>query len=269
MRSRTRLGVAAVAVGALGAERRRCLERERGQGHLGVVLAEGTDDQRCDRLPGAEGRSRQVHGPDRHQGQLGLRPVGLAADQDRRSGRGTQLLRRRGRRRLVEGRRVLRDQVVHAAQQVLPALEREVSVPAGAVVHPQRSADGYADGRLAAGHDHQREGPQGSRRHQGPDDARPVRDRPQGGRLEDVRQASAGHPVRRGRGPLDLLVRDDRRVRRQRAERQLQAGVHLALVAGLQGDDLDGQRLQERPRAQGEPERCRTTRRSRPIRRTA
>ena len=71
-----------------------------------------------------------------------------------------------------------------------PLCEREVAVPAGAGVHPQRRADGHADGRLAAGHDHQREGPQGGRRHQGPDDAHPVRDRPQGDRRQDHRSST-------------------------------------------------------------------------------
>ena len=62
----------------------------------------------------------------------------------------------------------------------------------------------------------------------------------------------ARHPVRHRRGPVDLLVPDDRGVRRPGADRAGHPGVHLAELARVPGDDLDGQRLQERPGAQGQ-----------------
>jgi multiple sugar transport system substrate-binding protein len=57
---------------------------------------------------------------------------------------------------------------------------------------------------------------------------------------------TARHPVRYRRGPVNLLVPDDRSVRRPGSDGAGHPGFHLAKLAGVQGDDLAGQRLQER-----------------------
>ena len=100
----------------------------------------------------------------------------------------------------------------------------------------------------------QQEGLQGGRDHVDADDAGPVRVRPQDDRVKACGGQPARHPVRRGRGAVHLLVRAHRRVWRLGVERLLQAGVHLALLAGLQGAGVDGERVQVRSGPQGEPQ---------------
>ena len=215
----------------------------------------GRDDKRRHRLPGAaQGRSRRLHQVDRHHRQLLLHPVGQPADQDRRRRRGAHLLRRRHRRRLVQGGRVLPDEMVHAAQQVLQRGVAAGPVPPGRLVHPQRaSCIGMpSDASLLVTDvntkDFAKAGittmPTTFAQYQA--DLKPD---PEQGR----RRPSPRHPVRRRRGAVDLLVRDDRGLRRRGAQQLLQAGVHVALLRRLQGDDLDGGGLQGRPRAQGQP----------------
>ena len=78
-------------------------------------------DYRGGRLPGtARPRpARPVHQADRYQGELGQHRLGQPADQDHGRRSGEHLLRRRGRCRLVQGRRVPEDRLVLSPQPVL------------------------------------------------------------------------------------------------------------------------------------------------------
>ena len=172
--------------------------RER-RGRFGLPVPQerrGRDDQRGHRLPGpAEGDARKVHEPDGHKGQLVEPAVGRPPDQDRRRSGGRHLLRRRDRRGLVQGGRVLRDEVVPAAQPVLQDGLSRFSVPADQLVRAERDARRDADGRVAARHDHQREGvPQGWT-HLGAENARPVHKGPADPQGQGRRQVPPGHPL--------------------------------------------------------------------------
>ncbi len=191
---------------------------------------------------------------DRHQRQLFLHPVGQPADQDRRRRRGAHLLCRRHRRRLVQGGRVLRRRngscrstSTSTWRRCRPSTHRSTRLSATA-----SSSACPATPRCSSPTSTPRISPKpGSPR------CRPPSPQYQA----DLKQVQSKGVVAH---PLDIPFAAAEGLSTYWYEMtaafgggvlssSYTAGVHFALLPRLQGDDLDGGRLQGRPGAQGQP----------------
>ena len=227
----------------------------------GVEQDAGRDDHgRAGHRPAAEGRAGRLHQADRHHGQVGRTSTGTACRRrspPRRPPRPTSPTRPtstgRGSASSASSAGSTRWSKYLDTKSMAADMPQLASFTVGRQGrrHPLR--------RLVHGDDGQ-QGPVRQGRHHRrcrrrwtstPTDLKKIK-------TKGVVDAPAEHPVRRRRGPVDLLVRDDRRVRRHHPRRERASRSSPSPASpGYKAAAVDGRRDQERPGAARQHQRHR------------